>query len=65
MIFVDSCVYEGQCVGGQMVDGKMTYGDDSTCGGCWVDGMRHGHGRCIYIDESIYQGEFKEVERHG
>ena len=65
MRFADGRVFVGEYINGQMIEGKMTYQDGSTYEGSWVDGMRHGRGKCVFTDESIYEGEFREGEFHG
>ena len=65
MRFANGRTFEGEYVHGQMIDGKMTYQDGSTYTGMWVDGMRHGRGRCIFTDQSTYEGEFREGEFYG
>jgi hypothetical protein len=65
MEFADGRVFEGQYINDQMVEGKMTYQDGSTYTGSWVDGMRHGKGRCMFTDNSVYEGEFREGEFYG
>ena len=65
MRFADGRVFVGDYINGQMIEGEMTYQDGSTYKGSWVDGMRHGRGKCVFTDDSIYEGEFREGEFHG
>eukprot|EP00538_Stauroneis_constricta_P004497 CAMPEP_0119570934 /NCGR_PEP_ID=MMETSP1352-20130426/43864_1 /TAXON_ID=265584 /ORGANISM="Stauroneis constricta, Strain CCMP1120" /LENGTH=832 /DNA_ID=CAMNT_0007620611 /DNA_START=1081 /DNA_END=3579 /DNA_ORIENTATION=+ len=65
MRFADGRVFEGEYVRGQMIQGQMTYQDGSVYNGSWVDGMRHGTGRCVFVDGSEYEGEFREGSFHG
>jgi len=65
MRFVDGRVFVGEYINGQMIEGKMTYQDGSNYEGSWVDGMRHGRGKCVFTDASVYEGEFTEGEFHG
>ncbi|CAB9519738.1 whole genome shotgun sequence [Seminavis robusta] len=65
MRFADGRVFVGEYINGQMIEGRMTYQDGSTYDGSWVDGMRHGRGKCVFTDDSIYEGEFREGEFHG
>jgi len=65
MRFADGRVFEGEYIRGQMIQGQMTYQDGSIYGGSWVDGMRHGKGRCIFVDGSQYDGDFREGNFHG
>jgi MORN repeat len=65
MRFADGRVFLGEYINGQMIEGRMTYQDGSTYDGSWVDGMRHGRGKCVFTDDSIYEGEFREGEFHG
>lgn len=44
---------------------KYTYADGATYDGDWKDGMRHGHGLCIWQNGSKYDGEWKDDKRHG
>ena len=33
--------------------------------GEWFEGMRHGQGKCKFINGDIYEGEWKEDKMHG
>ncbi|CAJ1964939.1 unnamed protein product [Cylindrotheca closterium] len=65
MKFADGRIFEGEYIRGQMIQGQMTYQDGSVYGGSWVDGMRHGKGKCVFVDGSEYDGEFREGNFHG
>jgi len=65
MRFADGRVFVGEYINGQMIEGMMTYQDGSTYEGSWVDGMRHGRGKCVFTDKSVYEGDFREGEFHG
>lgn len=65
MRFADGRLFEGEYIRGQMIQGKMTYQDGSVYEGSWVDGMRHGRGKCIFVDGSQYEGKFHEGNFHG
>merc|ERR1712241_698072 len=57
--------FEGEFFRGQMIQGQMTYQDGSLYNGSWVDGMRHGRGKCIFVDGSEYEGDFRKGKFHG
>jgi hypothetical protein len=48
-----------------MIQGKMTYPDGSIYEGSWIDGKRHGKGRCSFLDGGVYFGDFREGDFHG
>ena len=45
--------------------GKMTYTDEDSYDGDWVEGKKEGFGTFRYVDGAFYVGEFKNGERHG
>jgi hypothetical protein len=48
-----------------MIHGKMNYPDGSIYEGSWIDGKRHGEGRCSFLDGGVYIGDFREGSFHG
>lgn len=65
MTFADGRVFKGEYSKGQMIEGKMLYEDGSEYEGSWLDGARHGRGKCFIVDGSEYEGEFWEGHFHG
>jgi hypothetical protein len=63
--FNDGRVFQGSHIRGYMIQGKMTYRDGSIYEGSWIDGKRHGKGRCIFPDGGVYLGDFREGDFHG
>ena len=43
----------------------MTYTDEDSYDGDWVEGKKEGFGTFRYVDGAFYVGEFKNGERHG
>ena len=63
--FKDGRIFEGEHIGGHMLQGKMTYADGSVYQGGWLNDKRHGRGICTFVDNSEYEGEFYQGNFHG
>lgn len=66
--FISGAIYEGTfSVDGEMDGrGKYTYkGGKSYFDGEWKNGRRHGFGKAVMEDGTIYTGEFRDGKRHG
>eukprot|EP00934_Nitzschia_sp_Nitz4_P002641 Nitzschia sp. Nitz4//scaffold104_size75438//43123//45732//NITZ4_005659-RA/size75438-processed-gene-0.75-mRNA-1//-1//CDS//3329532395//2631//frame0 len=46
--------------------GRMVYQDGNRIHeGFWLQGHRHGHGRCWFANGDIHEGEYEQSRRHG
>ena len=63
--FKDGRIFEGEHIGGHMIQGKMIYADGSVYHGGWLGDKRHGRGVCTFVDGAVYDGEFYQGNFHG
>lgn len=59
------CRYEGEWKNDRKEGVGKLIGTDGSYTGDWQDGMRHGNGRRVYLDGTIYEGQWANNKRNG
>ncbi len=60
--FVDGAVYQGEIFDFQPVKGTMTYANKEIYVGDFSGYMKHGYGKMVYADGTVYEGKWKYDE---